>query len=109
MVDSGKHFGQYRVQLAVQVVYSAVDNATVERSTHTFLESFLWVNDVSTCPQLHVVKYERSLLIFRPVQLLKDSTKVHAHNSPKTESNQSDSFSIRKICFQQECSQQLTA
>ena len=86
-MDSGKNFGQYSVEFTVKIVQSAIDNTTIKRRTHPFFKSFLWVNDVSTCPQLHVVNNVRSFLIFRSVQLLKNSTKIHAHYSPKTESN----------------------
>lgn len=86
-MDSGKNFGQYSVKFAVKIVQSAINNTTIKRRTHPFFKSFLWVNDVSTCPKLHVVNNVCSFLIFRSVQLLKYSTKIHAHDSPKTESN----------------------
>ena len=98
-MDCSKNFWQNSVEFAVKIIQGAIYNTAIEWRAHPLFKSFLWVNDVSTCPQLHVVDHVSSFLVLFSVQFLKNSTKIHAHNGAKTESNQSDRFAIRKICF----------
>ena len=71
---------QHRVCCRVQVCYSSIDNAEMERSAHPFRIGLLWINYVSSSPKLYIVDQLSSSNEAFPVHRLEYPTAINHHH-----------------------------